>query len=168
MKKFIYSFAFLFSFVFIGCSDYNIYLDNYIIDLNYVNHTILTPQTGNPFSSLPADDITFSLTSSGLKEFNHFFITGNNLEVQSVNRTKVSDNEFNVIYTLRSLNGNTGPVVGTPNVNVRHQVRHDFSPNKLRRANNFVIINVSYIFPSSTGTTYNVRALASKRHQINF
>jgi hypothetical protein len=168
MKKFIYSFAFLFSFVFIGCSDYNIYLDNYIIDLNYVNHTILTPQTGNPFSSLPADDITFSLTSSGLKEFNHFFITGNNLEVQSVNRTKVSDNEFNVIYTLRSLNGNTGPVVGTPNVNVRHQVRHDFSPNKLRRANNFVIINVSYIFPSSTGTTYNVRALAPKRHQINF
>ena len=168
MKKFIYSFAFLFSFVFIGCSDYNIYLDNYIIDLNYVNHTILTPQTGNPFSSLPADDITFSLTSSGLKEFNHFFITGNNVEVQSVNRTKVSDNEFNVIYTLRSLNGNTGPVVGTPNVNVRHQVRHDFSPNKLRRANNFVIINVSYIFPSSTGSTYNVRALAPKRHQINF
>jgi hypothetical protein len=168
MKKFIYSFAFLLSFVFIGCSDYNIYLDNYIIDLNYVNHTVLTPQTGNSFSTLPADDITFSLTSSGLKEFNHFFVTGNNIEVQSVNKAKVSDNEFNVIYTLRSLNGNTGPVVGTPNVNVRHQVRHDFSSNKLRRANNFVIINVSYIFPSSTGSTYNVRALAPKRHQINF
>jgi hypothetical protein len=166
MKKFIYSFAFLFSFAIIGCSDYNIYLENYIIDLNYVNHTILTPQTGNSFISLPEDDITYSLTSSGLKEFNHFFITGNNIEVQSVSRNKVNENEFNVIYTLRSLNTNAGPVGS--GVNVRHQVRHDFSTNKLRRANNFVIINVSYIFPTSTGSTYNVRALAPKRHQINF
>jgi hypothetical protein len=166
MKKFIYSFAFLFSFAIIGCSDYNIYLENYIIDLNYVNHTILTAHTGKWFISLAEDDITYSLTSSGLKEFNHFFITGNNIEVQSVSRNKVNENEFNVIYTLRSLNTNAGPVGS--GVNVRHQVRHDFSPNKLRRANNFVIINVSYIFPSSTGSTYNVRALAPKRHQINF
>lgn len=165
MKKFIYSFAFLFSFFVIGCSDYNVYLENYIVDLNYVNYTVLTPQTGNPFSTLPADDITYSLTSSGLKEFNHYFITGNNIEVQSVNKTKVSDNVFNIVYTLKSLNGNAGPVASAPSVNVRHQVRHDFSSNKLRRANNFVVINVSYIFPNSS---YNVRNLGPVSHRVNF
>lgn len=168
MKKFIYSFAFLFSFFVIGCSDYNIYLENYIVDLNHVNSTVLTPLTGNPFSSFPSDVITYSLSSSGLKEFNHSFITGNNIEIQSVNRTKVSDNVFNVIYTLRSLNGNAGPVAATPSINVRHLVRHDFSSNKLRRANNFVVINVSYIFPSSSGATYNVRNLGSISHRVNF
>ena len=166
MKKFIYSFAFLFSFAIIGCSDYNIYLENYIIDLNYVEHIVRSPGAGQSFSSFPEDDITYSLTSSGLKEFNHFFITGNNIEVQSVSRNKVNENEFNVIYTLRSLNSNAGPVGSGSNH--RHEVLHKFSTNKLRRANNFVIINVSYIFPSSTGSTYNVRALAPKRHQINF